>query len=163
MTTTSTKQLIERPFYLLMINNKERLCSFLKKKKRKMGVWDVWDVWRPPLWPAGLWTENRSRGWQTPQASNLLNFFSPALYYLNTWNRLASFQIHFFSAKMKWAVCVVILVTVFFFFVFFLVLIGIVEHYHYHYRNLQNQRHNCCYHHVIIVIIIDISLQNNPW
>ena len=27
--------------------------------------------------------------------------FSPALYYLNTWNRLASFQIHFFSAKMK--------------------------------------------------------------
>ena len=37
MTTTSTKQLIERPFYLLMINNKERLCSFLKKKKTENG------------------------------------------------------------------------------------------------------------------------------
>ena len=35
MMTTSTKQLIERPFYQLMINNKERLCSFLKKKNGK--------------------------------------------------------------------------------------------------------------------------------
>ena len=44
----------------------------------------------------------------------LVVYFSPALYYLNAWNRPASSPIHFFSARMKWTVCVIILVTVFF-------------------------------------------------
>ena len=80
----------------------------------------------------GLWTENRSHGWQSPQAP------TPTLYGEGEMNCMYNYLGH----------CL------------FLVLMVIVEHhhhYHYHYHHPRHQRHHYCYHHVIIIIIIVIS------
>ena len=140
MRTTNTKWLIEWPFYLLMLNNKERLCSFLKKK-RKMGAWESGMSGGLHFDQPGLWTDNRSHGWQSPQAP------TPTFYGESEMNCMYNYLGH----------CR------------FLVLMVIVEHhhhYHYHYDHLHHSATSLllppCHHHYNYRYIVKQPMMNFP-